>query len=238
MAMESRPITSPLPTLRAALVARVSSIEQDAEGKTSITEQVAKARAEVARRGWTLDERHVFIDRVSGKLTSRFERPLTAARSGEIDALVFTKVDRLARSLRDLLNIEAELAELGVALVCTDQPIDTSTATGRLLFHQLGSIAEFEASQIVERMTLGNRAAVRRGGWPGGELPWGLQLVDGQVQLNPAEVEVIREAYRLVVTEGCRAGRPATGSTRPDCDHATPPDGTTGCCGAASRARP
>jgi site-specific DNA recombinase len=202
MAMESRPITGPPPPFRAAISARVSSVEQDAEGKTSIAEQVARCRAEIERRGWTLDERHVFVDRVSGKLTSRFERPLAAARAGEIDALVFAKVDRLARSLRDLLNIEGELSELGVALVCTDQPIDTTTPTGRLMFQQLGAFAEYEASQIVERMTLANRAAVKRGGWPGGELPWGLMREDGQTIPNPAEVATIRLAYDLVVHRG------------------------------------
>jgi DNA invertase Pin-like site-specific DNA recombinase len=206
--MEPRPLTGPPPTLRAAIAARVSSIEQDAEGKTSIAEQVDKGRTEVERRGWTLDERHVYIDRVSGKLTSRFERPLAAARAAEFDALIFTKVDRLARSLRDLLNVEAELAELGVALVCIDQPVDTTTATGRLMFQQFGAWAEYEASQIVERMTLANRASVKRGRWPGGELPWGLMLTgtrgdrDRQVVLNPAEVETIGVAWELVVHQG------------------------------------
>jgi DNA invertase Pin-like site-specific DNA recombinase len=208
MASAAQPLTALPPTVRAALVARVSSVEQDAEGKTSIAEQMARCRAEIERRAWTLDERHVFVDRVSGKLTSRFERPLAVAREGAIDALVFAKVDRLARSLRDLLNIEAELSELGVALVCTDQPIDTTTPTGRLMFQQLGAFAEYEASQIVERMTLANRASVRGGGWPGGELPWGLKLTGNkgdpnrQVELNPAEVATIRLAYDLVVNRG------------------------------------
>jgi DNA invertase Pin-like site-specific DNA recombinase len=192
----------PQGALRAALVARVSSVEQDAEGKTSIAEQVARCRVEVERRGWELDQRHIYVDRVSGRLTSRFERPLAAARAGEFDALVFTKVDRLARSLRDLLNIEAELSELGVALVCTDQPIDTTTPTGRLMFHQLGAFAEYEASQIVERMTLANRASVRRGGWPGGELPFGLRRTNGGVEFDPSEVETIRAAYDLIVGQG------------------------------------
>ena len=136
VAMESRPMTGPPSPLRAAISARVSSVEQDAEGKTSIAEQVARCRAEVERRGWTLDERHIFVDRVSGKLTSRFERPLAAARAAEFDALVFTKVDRLARSLRDMLNVEAELSELGVVLVATDLPLDTTTPAGRLVFQQ------------------------------------------------------------------------------------------------------
>lgn len=157
--------------MRAAISARVSSVEQDAEGKTSIAEQVARCRAEIERRGWTLDERHVHVDRVSGKLTSRFERPLAAARAGAIDALVFTKIDRLARSLRDMLNVEAELSELGVVLICTDFPLDTTTPAGRLMFHQLGAWAEYEAGEIVKRMTLANRAAVKRGGWPGASCP-------------------------------------------------------------------
>ena len=188
--------------MRAAISARVSSVEQDAEGKTSIAEQVARCRAEIERRGWTLDERHVYVDRVSGKLTSRFERPLAAARAGAIDALVFTKIDRLARSLRDMLNVEAELSELGVVLICTDFPLDTTTPAGRLMFHQLGAWAEYEAGEIVKRMTLANRAAVKRGGWPGGELPWGLARVDGQTVLNPAEVATIRFAYDLIVNRG------------------------------------
>jgi site-specific DNA recombinase len=203
MTSGTRPITGPPLPLRAAISARVSSIEQDAEGKTSIAEQVARCRAEIERRGWTLDERHVFVDRVSGKLTSRFERPLAAARAGAIDALVFTKVDRLARSLRDMLNLEAELSDLGVVLVATDLPLDTTTPAGRLVFQQWGAIAEYEAANIVERMTLANRASVKRGGWPGGELPWGLALDDdGRVVPNPAEQRVIRAAYDLIVHQG------------------------------------
>jgi DNA invertase Pin-like site-specific DNA recombinase len=202
MASASQPLTGPPPPLRAALVARVSSVEQDTEGKTSIAEQVARCRAEIDRRGWTLNEQHIFVDRVSGKLTSRFERPLAAARNREFDALVFTKVDRLARSLRDMLNVEAELSELGVVLVATDLPLDTTTPAGRLVFQQWGAIAEYEAANIVERMTLANRASVKRGRWPGGELPWGLTLVDGQVQLDHAEVDAIWAAWRMVVQEG------------------------------------
>jgi site-specific DNA recombinase len=177
-------------------------VEQDAEGKTSIAEQVARCRAEIERRGWTLGEAHVFVDRVSGKLTSRFERPLAAARAGEFDALVFTKVDRLARSLRDMLNLEAELSDLGVVLVATDLPLDTTTPAGRLVFQQWGAIAEYEAANIVERMTLANRASVKRGGWPGGELPWGLALEDGTVVPDPVEQQVIRTAYDLIVHRG------------------------------------
>jgi DNA invertase Pin-like site-specific DNA recombinase len=77
---------------------------------------------------------------------------------------VFTKADRLARDLRDLLNIEAQLARHGVAIVATDQPIDTSTPAGRLLFQQLGSFAEFERSMIRDRTVNGQRREAAKAG--------------------------------------------------------------------------
>ncbi len=62
-----------------------------------------------------------------------------------------TKLDRIARSVRHLTQLAFDLEELDVALVVLDQAIDTSTSSGRLLFHVLGSIAEFERDLIRER---------------------------------------------------------------------------------------
>ncbi|MGH7289490.1 MAG: recombinase family protein, partial [Myxococcota bacterium] len=62
-----------------------------------------------------------------------------------------------------LTSLAAELEALGVALVCLDQALDTSTPAGKLLFHVLGSIAEFERSLILERVKAGQAAAKRRG---------------------------------------------------------------------------
>ena len=73
------------------------------------------------------------------------------------------KLDRLARSVRHLTALAAELEALGVDLVVLDQAIDTSVPTGRLLFHVLASIGEFERDLIRERTRAGIAAAKRRG---------------------------------------------------------------------------
>ncbi len=77
--------------------------------------------------------------------------------------MVCTKLDRLARSVRHLTELAAELEALGVALVVLDQDINTATPAGRLLFNVLGSIAEFERDLIRERVSAGMAAAKKRG---------------------------------------------------------------------------
>ena len=90
-----------------------------------------------------------------------------AVRRREVDAVVCVELDRLARSVRHLTALAAELEPLGVDLVVLDQSIDTGTPSGRLLFHVLGAIAEFERDLIRERTRAGLAAARRRGRHPG-----------------------------------------------------------------------
>jgi len=77
--------------------------------------------------------------------------------------LAVAKLDRLARSVRHLTVIAAELDALGVGLVVLDQAIDTTTPSGKLLFHVLRSIAEFDRDLIRERTQAGLESAKRRG---------------------------------------------------------------------------
>jgi DNA invertase Pin-like site-specific DNA recombinase len=84
-------------------------------------------------------------------------------RRRRFDVLVVTKLDRLARSVRHLTTLAAELEALGVDLVVLDQAIDTSTPSGRFLFNALGAVAELERDLIRERVTAGIAAAKRRG---------------------------------------------------------------------------
>ncbi len=79
------------------------------------------------------------------------------------DSLVITKLDRLARSTRDLLNIMQRLEHKKVKLVVLDQQIDTSTATGMLLFTMLGAIATFENDLRKDRQMQGIEHAKRKG---------------------------------------------------------------------------
>ena len=110
----------------------------------------------------------LYEDVASGKNTDRPELSncLKALRAG--DTLVVWRLDRLGRSLPDLVRIVAELESRGIQFESLQERIDTSTATGRLVFHLFGSLAEFERNLIRERTLAGLAAARARGrqGWP------------------------------------------------------------------------
>ena len=109
----------------------------------------------------------VFTDIVSGK---RFDRPALAelidhARPG--DRLCIIRLDRLGRSLRELLETVDGLKARGIHLISLEERLDTSSAAGELVFHVFGSIAHFERRLISERTRDGIAAARKRGRTPG-----------------------------------------------------------------------
>jgi DNA invertase Pin-like site-specific DNA recombinase len=85
------------------------------------------------------------------------------------DTLVVTRIDRLARSMKDLQDIVHELKGRGVSLKATEQPIDTSTAAGKAFLDMLGVFAEFETNLRLERQMEGIQAAKARGVYKGGK---------------------------------------------------------------------
>lgn len=106
----------------------------------------------------------VFTDKgVSGKLARRpqWDACLAFLRPG--DTLVITKLDRAGRSVKHLIEVADQLREMGAELRVLQQGIDTSTPAGRMLFHILASIAEFERDLISERTKDGLEAARARG---------------------------------------------------------------------------
>ena len=105
----------------------------------------------------------VFQEKQSGRNDDReqLQRCLNSLQDG--DSLVITKLDRLARSTRDLLNIMSRLDKMNVKLVVLDQQIDTSTPTGMLLFTMLGAIATFENDLRKDRQAQGVDLAMRKG---------------------------------------------------------------------------
>lgn len=83
------------------------------------------------------------------------------------ETLVVTRIDRLARSMRDLQTIVSILKDKGAHLAATEQPVDTSTAAGKAFFDMLGVFAEFETNLRRERQADGIAAAKRRGVYRG-----------------------------------------------------------------------
>ena len=134
--------------------ARVSTIEQDlaiqrAALKAAGCDVIRAEKASGARRD----------GRTELKSLLDFLRPG--------DALVVTRIDRLARSMKDLQDIVHELKEKGVALRATEQPIDTGTAAGKAFLDMLGVFAEFETNLRRERQMEGIAAAKARGVYKG-----------------------------------------------------------------------
>lgn len=83
------------------------------------------------------------------------------------DLLIVYKLDRLARSLKDLLSILEQIEKAGCGFRSLTEPIDTVSPAGRLMLNVLGSVAEFERSLIRERSIAGQVAAIKLGRWPG-----------------------------------------------------------------------
>ena len=86
------------------------------------------------------------------------------------DTLMITRIDRLARSIKDLQDIVHDLKQRGVALRATEQPIDTSTAAGKAFLDMLGVFAEFETNLRKERQMEGIAAAKAKGVYTGGKI--------------------------------------------------------------------
>ena len=105
----------------------------------------------------------IFQDKLGGALRSRpqMDRALADLRAG--DTLVVWKLDRLGRSLRNLLEIAETLHERDVALRSLTEHIDTATAAGKMLYSVLGAVAQFERDVLRERTVAGIRAAQARG---------------------------------------------------------------------------
>jgi DNA invertase Pin-like site-specific DNA recombinase len=106
----------------------------------------------------------IFSEKISARSADgreELQNCLQWVRDG--DVLIVTKLDRLARSTRDLLNIANTLDRKGVSLLVLDQQIDTRTPTGKLLFTMLGAIAEFENDIRKDRQVQGVSLARRNG---------------------------------------------------------------------------
>ena len=105
----------------------------------------------------------VFADKISGSRRARpeLDRMLEQLRDG--DVVTVTKYDRLARSLKDLLEIVEVIRERGAGFRSLAEDIDTTTPAGRLVFHVFASIAQFERERISERTREGLESARKRG---------------------------------------------------------------------------
>jgi DNA invertase Pin-like site-specific DNA recombinase len=162
--------------------ARVSTGDQDVAGQNMRLEEAGAIK--------------VFTDVRSGKSMDRpgLTELLAYARKG--DTLAVVRLDRLGRSLAELISIVEQLKARGVALLSLEEKIDTSSAAGELIFHVFGAIAHFERRLIAERTKDGIAAARARGKVPGRQ-PVDLNKVQAAIKLIEAGLSPTEAATQL-----------------------------------------
>jgi DNA invertase Pin-like site-specific DNA recombinase len=144
----------------AALYVRVSTDGQTVENQVGELQRIAE------RRGW--DVVGIYRDAGVSGAKGRDKRPdldrmLQDASRRKFDVVMAWAIDRLGRSLIDLLGTIQHLEACGVDLFLEQQAIDTTTPAGRLMFQVCGAFAEFERSMIRQRVHLGLKRAVAQG---------------------------------------------------------------------------
>ena len=185
--------------MRAVGYVRVSTDAQAIEG-ISLEAQEEKIRAYCRAAGLDLEGSGVYADRgISGK--RRDNRPGLLAALSDIStnpgALVVYSLSRLARSVPDTIAIGEQLSCAKCDLVSLTEKIDTTSASGKMIFQFLAVLAEFERNQIAERTT----AALRQKSSKGeriGQIPYGYRLAADGVTLEPEPndarlLEVVRD---------------------------------------------
>lgn len=130
--------------------------------RVSTADQSAQMQVEALIK-YGVPEENIFSENMSGAKKNRPElaKAMRTVRKG--DTLVVWKLDRIARSIRNLLDILEELEEKGVAFRSITDNIETESPGGKLLIHIMGSIAEFERNIGVQRTKTGIQSALDRG---------------------------------------------------------------------------
>ena len=173
---------------------RVSTEEQHREG-TSLDWQLAKLAAVAPNAIDYCDAGHTGTNGDRSDL----QRLLRDAQPG--DRVLLWKLDRLARNLRLLLEIEAKLREKNVPLISITENIDTSTAFGRMIFQILGVVAEWEREAIIERTKSGRYARYKEGKWGPGKTYYGNRYnpETKELEIREDEANLVRRIYHMYV---------------------------------------
>ena len=147
-----------------SIYARVSTTEQAEEGY-SIDEQVIRLTEWCEKQGYEVYK--IYADRgISGKnITARpaLKELLSDAKERKFDIVLVWKLNRISRDILDILNIVKVFDQKGIAFRSYSENLETETPSGKLQFHMLAAIAEFERSNIAENVKMGMLARAKEG---------------------------------------------------------------------------
>ena len=127
-----------------------------------------------------------------------FKQMLEDIKGGlDIDYILVYKLSRFGRNAADILTSIEYIQSYDINLIATEEGIDSSQTSGKLLISVLSAVAEIERENILEQTMNGRKEKARQGGWNGGFAPYGYKLENGKLIINEEEAKTVRKIFDL-----------------------------------------